>query len=68
MDHAEINERDISFGDDFDVFMTEKDAVKIARQSADKFWSVPVELKMDDNDSKQLLDRIESRLQARVDD
>ena len=28
-DHAAISEQDIEFGDDFDVFMTEKDAVKL---------------------------------------
>ena len=54
-----------AFGDDFEVFMTEKDAVKLGRGSKDKFWYVPVELTMDPVEAAPLLEQIESRLRAR---
>ncbi|MGB5631130.1 MAG: tetraacyldisaccharide 4'-kinase [Woeseiaceae bacterium] len=64
-DHAELSIADLEFGDDFEVFMTEKDAVKLGRGSKDKFWYVPVELTMDPVESAPLLEQIESRLRAR---
>jgi tetraacyldisaccharide 4'-kinase len=63
-DHAAIAARDLEFGDDFDVFMTEKDAVKLGRNMADKFWCVPVELKMDSLQAAPLLQQIESRIRG----
>jgi tetraacyldisaccharide 4'-kinase len=64
-DHAELSIADLEFGDNFEVFMTEKDAVKLGRGSKDKFWYVPVELTMDPVESAPLLEQIESRLRAR---
>jgi len=63
-DHAEFNSGDLDFGDDFEVFMTEKDAVKLGRGAGDKFWYVPVELMMDPLEAAPLLEQIESRLRA----
>ena len=63
-DHAELNSGDLAFGDDFEVFMTEKDAVKLGRGAGDKFWYVPVELIMDPLEAAPLLEQIESRLRA----
>ena len=63
-DHAELSDRDIEFGDDFEVFMTEKDAVKLGRSTRDKFWYIPVELEMDPMEAAPLLEQIESRLRA----
>lgn len=63
-DHAALGERDLEFGDDFDVFMTEKDAVKLARNVKDKFWFVPVDLTMDALDAAPLLEQIESRIRG----
>lgn len=63
-DHAELSEKDIEYGDDFEVFMTEKDAVKLGRSARDKFWYVPVELEMDPVEAAPLLEQIESRLRA----
>jgi tetraacyldisaccharide 4'-kinase len=60
-DHARIDMRDLEFGDDFEVFMTEKDAVKLDRNMKDKFWYVPVELKMNSLDAAPLLEQIVSR-------
>ena len=64
-DHAELSSADIDFGDNFEVFMTEKDAVKLDRSARDKFWYVPVELTMDPVEAAPLLEQIESRLRAR---
>jgi tetraacyldisaccharide 4'-kinase len=62
-DHAAITQADLQFGDDFEVFMTEKDAVKLSQKMSDRYWSVPVDLVMDAAESSALIDRIEERLQ-----
>ena len=62
-DHAAILAADLKFGDDFNVFMTEKDAVKLSRNLADKYWYVPVDLSMDKTQASALIDDIERRLQ-----
>jgi len=61
-DHSKLTRADIEFGDDFDVLMTEKDAVKLDAVSADKYWTVPVELQIDPQVSGPWLEQIESRL------
>jgi len=61
-DHAVLGRKDLDFGDDFEVFMTEKDAVKLGRDVKDKFWYVPVNLKMDPVLAAPLIEQIESRL------
>lgn len=63
-DHAQLAADDLDFGDEFDVFMTEKDAVKLGRKMKDKFWYVPVDLSMDQIDAAPLLEQIESRIRA----
>jgi tetraacyldisaccharide 4'-kinase len=63
-DHATLGSKDLEFGDDFDVFMTEKDAVKLSRNTKDNFWYVPVELSMDPVLAAPLLEQIESRLRG----
>ena len=63
-DHAAITAADLEFGDEFEVFMTEKDAVKLSRNMKDKFWFVPVELRMDPLDAAPLLEQIESRVRG----
>ncbi len=60
-DHQPLTESDLEYGDDFEVFMTEKDAVKFGTHVKDKLWYVPVELSMDPTDSGPLLEQIESR-------
>jgi len=64
-DHAALHSRDLEFGDNFEVFMTEKDAVKLGSGASDKFWYVPVELTMDPVEAAPLLEQIESRIRAR---
>lgn len=61
-DHAKLTRADLEFGDDFDVLMTEKDAVKLDAISADKYWAVPVELQIDPQIAGPWLEQIESRL------
>jgi len=61
-DHAAISARQLKFGDDFEVLMTEKDAVKLGTAVADKFWTVPVELMMDPVLAGPWLEQIVSRL------
>ena len=61
-DHAAITSADMEFGDDFDVLMTEKDAVKLGANLSDKYWFVAVNLSMDKLNTTEFIDHIESRL------
>jgi len=63
-DHAVLDLKELEFGDDFEVFMTEKDAVKLGRSSKDKLWYVPVEFQMDPVLALPLIEQIESRLRG----
>lgn len=63
-DHAVLSRKELEFGDDFEVFMTEKDAVKLGRDTRDNLWYVPVELEMDPVKSAPLIEQIESRLRT----
>jgi tetraacyldisaccharide 4'-kinase len=62
-DHAAIAAAKLNFGDDFNVFMTEKDAVKLSRNLSDKYWYVPVDLSMDKTMASALIEDIGRRLQ-----
>ncbi len=61
-DHAKLERKDLEFGDDFEVLMTEKDVVKLANIKADKYWAVPVDLNIDPVIAGPWLEQIESRL------
>jgi tetraacyldisaccharide 4'-kinase len=65
VDHAALVQKDIEFGDEFAVFMTEKDAVKFGRKISDKFWFVPVEFHIDPVFALPIIGQIESRLELR---
>lgn len=65
-DHARLKKRDINFGDDFDILMTEKDAVKFDRQGSDRFWCVPVDLKISPEHAVPWLEQIESRMHTEL--
>ena len=67
-DHARLEPNDLEFGDDFDVFMTEKDAVKLGGRVGDKFWSVPVQLEMESAHALPLIEQIDSRLRESASD
>ncbi len=61
-DHASPAPADLRFGDDFDVLMTEKDAVKLGATLGDRYWYVPVDFVMNAVESEPLLEQIESRI------
>ena len=63
-DHAALTKEQLRFGDDFDVMMTEKDAVKLGNGLADKFWALPVELVIDPLQSGPWLEEIVNRLKS----
>ena len=63
-DHAVLTEAELQFSDDFDVFMTEKDAVKLDRLSSDKYWFVPVDLIMDTQKATALIEQLVVLLQG----
>ena len=65
-DHARLSVSDLRFGDDFEVLMTEKDAVKLDATSSDKYWTVPVDLEIDPVLSSPWLEQIESRLRSEL--
>ncbi len=61
-DHAPLSARELEFGDDFNVLMTEKDAVKLGTRAADKFWYVPVDIAMDPALALPVIEQVVSRL------
>jgi tetraacyldisaccharide 4'-kinase len=63
-DHALLTPDDLAFADEFAILMTEKDAVKLGTQVSDRFWYVPVDLKMDPANAGPWLAQIESRMKA----
>ncbi len=63
-DHAPLSGGLLSFGDGFDVLMTEKDAVKLGTRVADKFWYVPVELEMDPALALPVIEQVTLRLRS----
>ena len=63
-DHAELTYEEINFDDQFEVLMTEKDAVKFSKKLPDKFWFIPVDLNMNSTMSSDLIKRIEMRLKS----
>jgi len=65
-DHARLTSNDLKFGDDFEVLMTEKDAVKLDDVRSDKYWTVPVEVRIDPVIAGPWLEQIESRLHGEL--
>jgi len=63
-DHATLAPGKLDFADDFDILMTEKDAVKFGRRVADRFWYVPVDLEIDSVIAGPWLQQVESRLRG----
>lgn len=61
-DHALIDVGSLKFNDDFEILMTEKDAVKIGTRANDRLWYVPVELTMDPVLAGPWLEQIDSRM------
>lgn len=65
-DHAHLRPRDLDFGDDYDVLMTEKDAVKINRTMPDRYWTVPVDLQIEPVVAGPWIEQVESRLRSEL--
>ncbi|NIP71664.1 MAG: tetraacyldisaccharide 4'-kinase [Gammaproteobacteria bacterium] len=63
-DHHWFQPRDISFDDDGEVLMTEKDAVKCARHAGPRHWSVPVSAEIDERLGQRLLGLLRRRAAA----
>lgn len=61
-DHAPLTRKDLEFRDEFDILMTEKDAVKLRKTKLDRAWQVPVELRIEPLLAGPWLEQIESRL------
>jgi tetraacyldisaccharide 4'-kinase len=61
-DHATLAPGELDFPDDFDILMTEKDAVKFDRRVPDRFWFVPVDLEIDPVIAGPWLQQVESRM------
>ena len=61
-DHAPLRPGELDFRDDFDILMTEKDAVKFPRRVSDRFWYVPVDVEIDPATAAPWLEQIESRM------
>jgi len=60
-DHYIYTQQDISFDDDNQVLMTEKDAVKCTTIATDKHWYVPIKAKMSEKFSLSLLALIKEK-------
>lgn len=65
-DHAQLGPKDLEFGDEFDVLMTEKDAVKINRTMPDKYWTVPVDLHIEAVVAGPWIEQVVSRLRSEM--
>jgi tetraacyldisaccharide 4'-kinase len=60
-DHAQIEPQDLEFGDQLDVVMTEKDAVKCRWLDTGNCWYVPVDVSIDDAAARDFVERIVQR-------
>ncbi|MEQ8208012.1 MAG: tetraacyldisaccharide 4'-kinase, partial [Woeseia sp.] len=49
-DHAQFTSTDLVFDDEFDIVMTEKDAVKCGQFATTRYWYVPVDVEMHDDE------------------
>ena len=65
-DHARLNSSNLNFGDDFEVLMTEKDAVKLDAAISDKYWTVPVDLEIEPVLCGPWLAQVETRLRGEM--
>jgi tetraacyldisaccharide 4'-kinase len=67
-DHAVIDRGDLDFKDNFEILMTEKDAVKYGRKAPDNVWFIPVEPRFDSTQARPWLEQIESRFRKHAHD
>lgn len=65
-DHASISEADVNFGDELDVIVTEKDAVKCTAFAHEHLWCQPVHLVFAGDLQRQWIDTLHADLLASV--
>lgn len=63
-DHAQPALADLEFGDDLQVFMTEKDAVKCAGMALPRHWYLEAAAEFDAADAARLLDDVTRKLKG----
>lgn len=61
-DHHPFEARELEFGDELPVLMTEKDAVKCAAFANPRLWYVPVAAQFTGGDARDLLARVLARI------
>lgn len=61
-DHADIGAYNFDFGDDLDILMTQKDAVKCTSPDTGQCWYVPVDVEFAAGDADDLLARVTGAL------
>ena len=66
-DHHPFTARELDFGDDLPVLMTEKDAVKCTPFANARLWSVPVSAAFSEADARALRSRVLERVLGRAD-
>jgi len=64
-DHAEPSAAELDPPDALPVFMTEKDAVKVADRAGRRHWYVPVSVQIDAAKAAAFLERLDDRLDGR---
>jgi tetraacyldisaccharide 4'-kinase len=65
-DHAILSQDTLDFSDGLDVFMTEKDAVKLRGPIPANWWYVSVELKLRGDGEPEWLENLATTLKARA--
>lgn len=60
-DHHIYNATDLGFAGDKMLLMTEKDAVKCQRFARENWWYLPIEVELDDEFGRRLIDLLESK-------
>jgi tetraacyldisaccharide 4'-kinase len=63
-DHHPFTERELAFGDELPVLMTEKDAVKCTPFASARLWCVPVSAVFSEGDARALRARVFGKLRA----
>ena len=63
-DHHDFESHELSFGDSFPIFMTEKDAVKCRLFADDRCWFVPVEAHLEPGFCQWLLETVHALVKA----
>jgi tetraacyldisaccharide 4'-kinase len=61
-DHHPLSARELAFGDDLPVLMTEKDAVKCLPFADQRLWYVPVSAEFSEADARTLRERVLERV------